>query len=65
VILTFRRSTGSTSTTVVFITCVGGTQSIINQINSGATTQGFLPNSTYINRITSLYNGSSYNWYFT
>ena len=64
VILTFRRSSASTSTTVVFVTTLGA-QTIYNQINSGAATQGFLPNSNYINRITSLYNGTTYNWYFT
>jgi hypothetical protein len=65
VILTFRRSNLSTSTTVINITCVGGTQTIYNLTNTGQTSHGFITSGSYINRITSLYNGTSYNWYFT
>ena len=62
--ITFRRLFGSGSTTVVNITTTGGTQTMYNLANVGQTSHGFLTSGTYINRICSMYNGSTYNWYF-
>ena len=63
VILTFRRATGSTTTTVISITTSGSTQSMYNVSNGTGTTLVLLASGGYTSRICSITNGSSYAWY--
>jgi hypothetical protein len=63
VILTFRRASGSTSTTAISLTTIGSTQSIYNGVNNGTATFTILGSGAYIFRLVSITNGSTYGWY--
>jgi len=64
VTLLFRRLAGSTSTTIININTTGATQLIYTGNNGSSTLVSVMASGVFINRVTSLYNGSSYNWYF-
>jgi hypothetical protein len=63
VILTFRRASGSTSTTAISLTTSGSTQLIYNGVNSGATTFSMLASGVYIIQFVSITNGTTYGWH--
>jgi len=63
VILTFRRATGSTTTTIISLTTTGSTQTLYNTTNTGGTTLTLLASGAYIARICSITNNTTYGWY--
>jgi hypothetical protein len=64
VTLLFRRLAGSTSTTIINMNTTGATQVIYTGNNGSSTLVSVMASGVFINRVTSLYNGTSYNWYF-
>jgi hypothetical protein len=63
--LLFRRLFGSTSTTIININTVGATQVIYTGNNGSSTLVSVMASNVFINRVTSLYNGTNYNWYWS